>query len=125
MKLYSTLFLFFCLVSNTNGQSLQEAHPFLLGHSLVNFDMPAMLSGLATAAGKTMPYDQQIINGAPLHWQWNNAADSQGTPYYEAFPNNAHDVFIFTEAVPLLNQINWGDTYVHALNFVDYASHPF
>lgn len=122
MKTYFyILALFFLLATHLKGQIVAEAHPYFLGHSLVNFDMPAMVSGLAAAAGKTMPYDQQIMNGAPLHWQWSNAADCQGTPYYEAFPNNPHDVFIFTEAIPLLNQITWGDTYLHALNFVDYA----
>ncbi len=116
------VFTFLCLFSSVlTAQALQSARPFFLGHSLVNFDMPAMVAGLAADAGKTYAYEQQIINGAPLGWQWDNAADAQGTPYYDAFPNGNHDVFILTEAVPLQNHLDWSNTYGNALNFINYA----
>ena len=39
-----------------------QQNPFYVGHSLVNFDMPTMVNGLALSASKTTNYGQQIIN---------------------------------------------------------------
>jgi len=104
-----------------SAQPLAESNPFYLGHSLVNFDMPAMVHALAIDAGKTTTYDQQIINGAPLWWNFENYEGCQGTAYVDAFPGGGHDAFIVTEAVPLVNHLTWSGTYENASNFMEYA----
>ena len=104
------------------AQPINEARPFYLGHSLVNQNIPAFVHGLALDAGKITEYDYQLINGAPLVWQYNNASDAQGTPYTTAFPHGNHDVFILTEAVPLQNHLTWNNTYGIAADFLEYAT---
>jgi len=99
----------------------QEQNPFYIGHSLVNFDMPAMVQGLAEDAGKTTYYDKQIINGSPLQYNYNNASNAQGTPYTTAFPNGNFNTLVITEAVPLQNHLSYSDTYLFADNFYNYA----
>lgn len=104
-----------------HGQSLSSANPFFVGHSLVNFDMPHMLSELAKASGKSYNYNQQICNGAPLWWNFENYAGCQGTPYVQAFPQGNHDVLVVTEAIPLQNHLTWSNTYANARKFFRYA----
>lgn len=103
------------------AQPIYEARPFYLGHSLVNHNIPAFVHGLALDADKITEYDYQLINGAPLTWQYNNAIGAQGTPYTTAFPQGNHDVFILTEAVPLQNHLTWSNTYGFAADFLEYA----
>jgi hypothetical protein len=123
MKFVSILFLgiITSFASTLHSQEITSANPFYLGHSLVNFNMPAMVHGLANDAGKNAAYDLQIINGAPLIFNFNNADDCQGTPYTDAFPNGEHDVFILTEAVPLQNHLTWNATHQYADSFLIYA----
>jgi hypothetical protein len=99
----------------------QERTPFYIGHSLVNFNMPAMVHGLALNAGKTTHYDCQIANGSPLHINYNDFAGAQGTPYTTAFPDGNYNSLIITEAVPLQPHLTWSDTYLYANNFYTYA----
>lgn len=99
----------------------QETNPYYLGHSLVNFDMPAMVHGLAEDAGKITYYDSQIGIGAPLHWNYNNYQTAQGTPYVDAFPAGNFNSFIITEAVPLQGHLTWSETYLYANNFYTYG----
>ncbi len=99
----------------------QQVNPFYIGHSLVNFDMPAMVAGLAENAGKTSSYDQQIINGSPLQYNYNNHATAQGTSYRTAFPNGGFNHLIVTEAIPLKGHLQYSDTYLFANNFYEYA----
>lgn len=118
------LFLFACITQFyvfSFAQPISEARPFYLGHSLVNQNIPAFVHGLALDAGKTTAYDYQLINGAPLSWQFNNSAGAQGTPYTTAFPQGNHDVFVLTEAVPLQNHLTWNNTYGFAADFLEYA----
>lgn len=120
----NSLLIILAFVAFTNllhGQSLSSANPFFVGHSLVNFDMPHMLSELAKASGKYYNYNQQICNGAPLWWNYENYAGCQGTPYVQAFPQGNHDVLVVTEAIPLQNHLTWSNTYANARKFLRYA----
>lgn len=109
------------LFSNVQAQKIDKANPFFIGHSLINFDMPQMVNELAKAGGKPYQYNQQICNGAPLWWNFENYAGCQGTPYVNAFPDGNHDVLIITEAVPLQNHLDWSNTYDNAKRFYRYA----
>ncbi|MBC7938126.1 MAG: T9SS type A sorting domain-containing protein [Rhizobacter sp.] len=99
----------------------QERHPFYIGHSLVNFDMPAMVQSLATSAGRTTYYAQQIINGAPLGYNYANYATAQGTSYRTAFPNGNLNTLIATEAIPLQAHITYSNAYEYADSIYRYA----
>ncbi len=115
MKLF--LLLFFSILSI----NAQIRNPFYIGHSLVNFNMPAMVQGMALNAGKTTNYGSQIANGSPLHINYNNYATAQGTPYPNAFPSGNYNSLIITEAVPLQPHLTWSDTNLMANNFYNYA----
>ncbi|MCF8245823.1 MAG: T9SS type A sorting domain-containing protein [Saprospiraceae bacterium] len=101
-----------------------QAQPkaYLLGHSLVNFDMPAMIEGLSVASGKAYDYDLQVGIGANLGWQWTNPNTAQGDIWDTTLPNGGYTHFIFTEAVPLVNHLTWSDTYGFANKFYNYAA---
>jgi hypothetical protein len=111
--------LFIILIAITSFA--QQRNPFYLGHSLLNFDMPAMVDGLAASAGKTSNYDQQIINGSPLQYNYNNHATAEGTSFRTAFPNGGYNTFVITEAIPLKGKIQYNDTYKYANIFYDFA----
>lgn len=51
-----------------------------VGHSLVNTTMPGMVDQLldSGAAPHSTVY-HQVINGAPLSWNWEHSAEAQGT----------------------------------------------
>ena len=66
-------------------------------------------------------YDQQIINGAPLWWNFERYEGCEGTPYVNAFPSGNHNVLIITEAVPLQNHLDWSETHYNAARFFRYA----
>ncbi len=66
----------------------QTSSVFLIGHSLVNHNMPTMLEALVQDAGLSYSGGRQIINGANLQWQWNNShtANAQARTYiYETW----------------------------------------
>ncbi len=109
------------IILNFTFYHAQQINPFYLGHSLVNFDMPAMVDGLAESAGKTSIYNQQIINGSPLKYNYDNYATAQGLSYRTAFPSGGFTHFVVTEAVPLKGHLMYNDTYGYANNFYNYA----
>jgi hypothetical protein len=104
-----------------NAQSLSSANPYYVGHSLINHNVPKFVDNLATSAGKTSNYAVQIINGAPISYNFQNPQAAEGTPYTTALPTGNYDVFIITEAVPLLNHTVWSNTYGAANDFLTYA----
>jgi hypothetical protein len=114
------IMLFFSFLFFTTTQA-QDAHPFYIGHSLVNFDMPAMVHGLAINSGKTTHYAQQITNGSPLRYNFTNYAGAQGTHYPDAFPNGNFNTLIATEAVPLQGHITYNKAYEYADTIFRYA----
>lgn len=117
MKYLFTILSLFLITS----YSLAQQNPFYVGHSLVNFDMPTMVNGLALSASKTTNYGQQIINGSPLQYNYNNASSAQGTSFFDAFPAGNYNKLIVTEAIPLQNHLTYSNTYVVANNFYTYA----
>jgi hypothetical protein len=115
-----TTWLFFAILFSTK---LTAQNPFYIGHSLVNFDMPAMVQGLAIDGGSssTTHYAQQIINGAPLRYNYDNYASAQGMSYRSAFPNGNFNTLIATEAVPLQGHITYNDAHKYADSIYRYA----
>jgi hypothetical protein len=88
----------------------------MVGHSLVNFDMPRMLSVLADDAGHTHSSGAQVLIGANLQWNWMHSADSAFEARVE-LPTGHWNTLVLTEAVPLDNHLTWSDTFLYAGNF--------
>lgn len=88
---------------------------YFIGHSLVNFDMPAMLHDIANSAPQVAhTYKVQIGIGANLQLQWSPPHNEQGSHYTTVLPTGAHDIVVLTEAVPLVNHLTWSNTYLYA-----------
>ena len=95
---------------------------FFIGHSLVAHDIPRFIEGFVEAAGGTGIAEQQIINGAPLRYQWENGANAEGTNAQTALRSGEFEILILTEAVPLRNHLQWSGTTEYATNFVELAA---
>ncbi|ATF19428.1 hypothetical protein [Phaeobacter gallaeciensis] len=89
----------------------------MVGHSLFGPDNPVMLEQLlaqqpALAAGQTedtITVEAQIINGAPLSYNWAHADQAEGINARNRLADGI-DVLIVTEAIPLANHLKWSDT---------------
>lgn len=106
----------------------RSADVFLIGHSLVSPDLPAMLRSInrdvdaVNGPAGVGDVDYQIINGAPLRVQWDNGNSSvEGTSSRPALATGKYDVVVMTEAIPLDEQIKWNNPINYALNFVNLA----
>lgn len=90
---------------------------FFVGHSLVSETLPNMLNSLIDAQGGSGQVDYQLINGAPLGYNWQNGASAQGMNARTALASGRYDVLVLTEAVPLDSQIAYWDSKGNALNY--------
>ena len=96
---------------------VQSAKIAEVGHSLVNEKMPMYLVGVATEMGKQIALSVQIINGAPLEWQWNRHADvenrGQGNLLFTDLrvglksASPPFDVLVITERVDISASLKW------------------
>lgn len=86
------------------------AEILIVGHSLVGPDLPPMLEGALRAAGQDVTVEAQIINGAPLSYQWENGAGAEGVDARARLAGAGADVLVLTEALPLADQIRWNDS---------------
>ncbi|KIC14091.1 hypothetical protein [Leisingera sp. ANG-Vp] len=80
----------------------------MVGHSLFGHDNPAMLEQLLDARGEAV-VEAQIINGAPLSYNWQHSGSAEGVDSRERLKQPASAVIV-TEAVPLANHLKWSDT---------------
>ena len=90
-----------------------------VGHSLVNQTMPLMLNRLL--AGSGVRADAQVINGAPLQWQWDHGGDAQGVNARSALPSGDYNTLILTEALPLATSLQWSNTHHYAREYAKLA----
>jgi hypothetical protein len=98
------------------------AEVFFIGHSLINHKMPRMLSELAAADESLQhSYAVQIINGAPLKYNWENSAKAEGSDARTVLPEGTVDVLVMTEAVPLDNHLKWSGSHEYAARFAALA----
>lgn len=80
----------------------------MVGHSLFGPDNPQMLEQLLdTRAAAAV--EAQIINGAPLNYNWQHSGSAEGVDSRERLRRPA-DAVIVTEAIPLANHLKWSDT---------------
>lgn len=97
------------------------ANVFFVGHSLINFHMPAMLDDIARSAGVTHAYAAQIGNGAPLWWIWEHPEDADGEDADVELPTGRYDVLVMTELIPIAQHVQYSDTADYAGRFYDLA----
>ncbi|WP_323782887.1 hypothetical protein [Leisingera sp.] len=91
----------------------------MIGHSLFGPDNPQMLEQLLdTRAEATV--EAQIINGAPLSYNWQHSGTAEGVDSRERLRQPA-DAVIITEAIPLSNHLKWSDTEGAATRFYELA----
>ncbi|MEM7521512.1 MAG: hypothetical protein AAF307_10785, partial [Pseudomonadota bacterium] len=92
-----------------------------IGHSLVGPTMPAIFNAFMADQGSTVRADAQVINGAPLIWNWNNGPNAEGVNARAVLPSGEYGSVIVTEAIPLDPQIQWNDTQGYAKRYSDLA----
>ncbi|MGB8812589.1 MAG: hypothetical protein WCC57_05335, partial [Paracoccaceae bacterium] len=81
-----------------------------VGHSLVGPNLPPLVEGGLRASGAEVSVSAQVINGAPLRYNWDNSAEAEGTDARAVLPLGKTDVLILTEAIPLAGQVEWNDS---------------
>ncbi len=95
-----------------------------VGHSLFGPDNPQMLEQLLAhapaAQQKNVQVQAQIINGAPLSYNWEHAAEAEGINARTALTTGV-DAVIVTEAIPLDNHLKWSGTAEAIAQFYDVA----
>ncbi|MRU16099.1 hypothetical protein FDP25_11725 [Roseovarius sp. A21] len=82
----------------------------LVGHSLFGQTGPRMLEQLLKAGGHAPEVSAQIINGAPLRYNWDNGREAKGDNAREVLAQGGVNAVILTEAIPLADQIKWNDS---------------
>lgn len=86
------------------------ADVLFVGHSLVGPDLPPMVEAALRAMGQEARVEAQVINGAPLKFQWENGAGAEGVDARVRLASGDIDVLVLTEAQPLANHIGWSDS---------------
>ncbi|MFS4582225.1 hypothetical protein [Phaeobacter sp. C3_T13_0] len=85
----------------------------MVGHSLFGPNNPVMLEQLLSkqpdAASKQVTVEAQIINGAPLSYNWEHADKAEGINALIRLEQGV-DALIVTEAIPLANHLKWSDS---------------
>jgi len=81
-----------------------------------------MVNKLSMAGSQNFSYDANIGNGANLGWHWSNPTTGQGDQWDLTLPLGGYENFIFTEAVPLESQLQYGDTYRYTDSLCSFAN---
>lgn len=93
----------------------------MVGHSLFGATGPMMLESALQAGVGEGTVQAQIINGAPLRYNWDQSASAEGVDARAELPKGSTTHLILTEAIPLDNHIKWSETDVYAQAFSDLA----
>ncbi|MFG6593110.1 hypothetical protein ACGYK4_01070 [Sulfitobacter sp. 1A13368] len=94
----------------------------MVGHSLFGADGPDMLQEALRAGVGQGEVRAQIINGAPLRYNWDESDRAEGVDARALLPEGDITHLILTEAIPLANHTRWSDTEVYAQAFFDLAA---
>ena len=89
----------------------------MVGHSLFGFDGPDMLQAALRAGTGEGTVQAQIINGAPLRYNWAESDTAEGVDARAVLPEGATSHLILTEAVPLRNHTQWSETEIYGQAF--------
>jgi len=94
----------------------------MVGHSLFGSTGPTMLERALEAGIGDAVVQSQIINGAPLRYNWEHSATAEGVDARDVLPAGGVTHLILTEAIPLDNHVKWSDTGVYAQAFAGLAT---
>lgn len=86
------------------------AEVLFVGHSLVGPDLPPMVEAALRALGQEARVEAQVINGAPLKYQWENGAAAEGVDARARLASGEIDVLVLTEGQPLADHVTWSDS---------------
>ena len=81
-----------------------------VGHSLIGPDLPGLVEAALQAGGHPVPVAAQVINGAPLSWNWDHSAEAEGVDGRALMARGGVGALVLTEALPLALQVSWNDT---------------
>jgi len=90
-----------------------------VGHSLVSPTLPQMISDLVADSGGSAQF--QVINGAPLIWNWEHSNEAQGVDARAVLPKGDTEVLVIAEGGPILDHATWSDSSAYALLWRDLA----
>lgn len=93
----------------------------MVGHSLFGTTGPTMLEQALLAGTGDAQVQAQIINGAPLRYNWEESDKAEGVDARSVLPEGGISHLILTEAVPLENHTKWSETDVYAQAFANLA----
>ncbi|QUJ75219.1 hypothetical protein KDD17_09310 [Sulfitobacter albidus] len=93
----------------------------MVGHSLFGTTGPDMLDAALSARAGEARVQAQIINGAPLKYNWDQSQTAQGIDARRVLPQAGATDLILTEAIPLANHLRWSETGVYAQAFAGLA----
>ncbi|MGB5865185.1 MAG: hypothetical protein WBG95_12905 [Sulfitobacter sp.] len=93
----------------------------MVGHSLFGADGPDMLDAALSATSDNVQVQAQIINGAPLKYNWEHSDEAEGIDARRVLPRGGTTDLIVTEAIPLANHLQWSETDVYAQAFAGLA----
>lgn len=81
-----------------------------VGHSLVGPSLPPLTEASLRAMNEPARVEAQIINGAPLSYNWDHAAEAEGVNARERLGVKGVDALILTEAQPFPDHVKYSDT---------------
>jgi hypothetical protein len=93
----------------------------MVGHSLFGTTGPRMLEQALQATSAQVQVRAQIINGAPLGYNWDHSHEAEGIDARVVLPSGTTTDLILTEAIPLANHLAWSETEVYAQAFAGLA----
>ena len=95
----------------------------MVGHSLFGVDGPDMLQAALRAGTGEGTVRAQIINGAPLKYNWDQSETAEGIDARAVLPEGGTTHLILTEAIPLANHVKGSDSSFYAQAFAGPVSY--
>jgi len=100
----------------------------MVGHSLLNHEIPQMLRLIAASRGKQITVYEQITNGTALNANWKNSDKSEKHPENkygdlraEMAKSPPFDAIVLTERVAIKDSIQWEDTLGSTIQWRNHA----
>jgi len=103
----------------------------MVGHSLLNHEVPQILRLVAASKGRSITVFEQITNGATINANWNHHAQAESHPEMKntygdlreeiAKAKPPFDVLVLTERVAIKDAIQWEDTLGYTIKWRNHA----
>lgn len=92
-----------------------------VGHSLVGPTLPPLTESALRAMGEPAQVEAQIINGSPLSYNWDHAAEAEGVNARDRLAIRGVDALILTEAQPFPGHVEHSNTAGQVLAWAELA----